>query len=361
MADISSPGEFIQEAINAVSELNNDKTVLNGYKDSQKSLDMALSQLKKNIEKEKATTISSRRGEYESEFNKQIKALESEIKSINDKRQKARSQGVKVRIDEQIKPYQDEIKFLKTQLAKLVSDSGLSGICRTRLFYSLFMPSGLGEWFRLIVLILICLVAPYLAACLITQNHILRYVIAIAVIMLIVIIYVAVSVNAKGRNPQAAMQGRGIVNNIKADEKQIKLIRRNISRDKDDSFYDLREFDDELAQKNQERENVVRKKEEGLSQFDAVTKNVLCDEIDARFAEKLNETQTGFNEITEKVKELSSKVSTEELWINNSYSQYIGTRNLEPATLEKLKGFIDSGEAQSVSDAVAKLTEKPQQ
>ena len=158
-----------------------------------------------------------------------------------------------------------------------------------------------------------------------------------------------------GRNKQGVIICRDILDRIKADESQIRAITRSIKDDKGDALYDLHEYDDELSRKNLERDNINAKLNDALIRFDNVTKTVLIDEIDARFAEKLAAVSSESRGLAEKCAGLAKAVSDSEIAINNDYTQYIGSRNMTSARLEQMAGMIERGEAEGISDAASKI------
>ena len=69
MPDITFPREFLTDALNVVDTLDADRQQLQQYNDHKKQLDKSLETMTRNIEREKAETVKSRRADIEEGFN----------------------------------------------------------------------------------------------------------------------------------------------------------------------------------------------------------------------------------------------------------------------------------------------------
>ena len=94
MADINFPKEYLTEAMSVVDTLNDDRAQLQQYQETKKQLDRSMETLTRTIEKEKNDTVRSRRADIESNYDKQLKAVDSDINAINGRRQKARAEAL---------------------------------------------------------------------------------------------------------------------------------------------------------------------------------------------------------------------------------------------------------------------------
>lgn len=357
MVDISTPKEFLEEALQAVDTLKADKTAQTENQVRLKEAERALNTLKKTIEKEKADTIKARRGDIESEYAKQLKASESNIQKAESERTKARTKGVNERITESLTPAKSEIKDLKEQIATVVKAAGLPAFCRTKAFYALFAAKGIKEILGLVILFVAVLVALPLLVTYFIKLPWLKIVIFILIDVLAVAAYILIYSGTVAKKQDAVNQCRLIVDRIKADEKAIRQITKNIKGDKDDSTYNLGTFDEEIAKRTTIRDDITQKRQQALSEFDYRTADTIKAEIDSRYAGKLAETQEAYNQLSDTVKALADKVTAEEMDISR-FTQYVGTKNLNHENLQKMLDLVTSGEAESVSDAALKINSK---
>lgn len=132
----------------------------------------------------------------------------------------------------------------------------------------------------------------------------------------------------------------------------MRVITRNIKKDKDEAIYDLQKFDDEIAQLEQDLEQTAKKKKEALNTFDNVTRTIIADEI-------ANNSQPRIDGLTEELKELARQrryvetiVKEKKIFITDNYGIYTGREFLTAERLDALKALIDSGEAKNISEAI---------
>ncbi|MBQ9421652.1 MAG: hypothetical protein IJU30_07865 [Lachnospiraceae bacterium] len=353
MPDITFPKEFLTEALNVVDTLDADRQQLEQYNDTKKQLAKSLETLTRNIEREKTETVRSRRADIEQNYNQQIKAVESEITAINGRRQKARTEGVKSRIESNTAGLKQEIANLKQQISDYVKEHQAPGILKSRLYYSLFSPINVTDWILCIILAALLVLAIVYAYY--KQVTLPVFLTVLGVIVALIAIYVAIASNTKGKHPEAVLFCKNLMKGIEERGKAIKAIARNIEKDKDDTVYNLGDYDNEFAQKNQQKADINAEKTEALNQFDNNTKQVLTGEIDAKYAEDLRALQSDIALNADAVNTFSQKVAAGEKRLNSEFVQYVGTRNLTHEKVEQMIGMIDAGEATSVSDAASKI------
>ena len=358
MADINTPKEYLEEALQLIDALDADKAALRTGTDESSRLESTFNTLKKNIANEKERTVSARRADVENSFDKQLKAKNSEIEAIEKKRSKAREEGVSNRVEEQTAGLKGEIASLKESLANYCDLNKLPWLCKTRFFYGIYYPAGLGDWLRLIIAAAV-MVAAVIGAHL--YGDMKTFICVIAVVVVIIAIYVSVGASIKGRHGEQLANCKAIIDNIRQNEKGIANVTRNIRNDQSDAAYNLEGFDTDIAAKKQECENIMVQKTQALSRFDNETRQQLISEIDANYGDKLRTAEEAYNNAKQQLDATKAKISEAENKLNSEFVQYIGSKNMNHDTVCRMIELIASGNAASVSDAIAKLGEKQTQ
>ncbi len=353
MADISTPKEFLQEALQIVDSLDADRSQLTQASEASSRLEKDLAALTRNIIQEKDKTIDSRRADVEKEYSKKIRGVESEISSIENRRARARQEAVKDRVMNQTAGLKGEIASLQAQLQAFCKEQKLPGYCTTRLYYHLFCPKHFGEWLALLIIAALMIAA--LVVPVVFFDKLMYSGIALIVDIILLFLYFMIFSKTRGKHSNEINYCRQIVDRIYQDEKGVRQVTKNINMDKDDSPYDLSSFDSELAAKKQEKNNLEQLKTSALYQFDNVTKQQIISEIDSTYAERLTAAQNDAAQAKAVVGEYTQKVAVEEDQLNANYLQYLGSRNLSHEAIEKMIGLLDNGEAASVTDAVTRL------
>ncbi len=359
MTDLNNPINFLSKALEETMMLENEKAKLAELTDKKNMAEKNLTALKKDISKEKEKTVKSRREDIEDSFDKQIKAIESDIKSVNDKRNKARNSGVKSRIDEHTKLYKDDIQKLRGLIKENFKKAGLSQVYNNKFFFSLYMPHSLGEWFTALITFLIafCLVPIVILNMQFTEKIPSIYSIIVYTLDILIFgsIYVFIGNKVRIKHNDTLKSCRELMDQINKDRKIIRKTTKQIRRDKDDSLYDLGAFDDELTQYRQKCETVNIQKDEALNKFDAVTKQVLADEIDSRYIDELANKTAQLEQLKLDLKSLNDSVEQKTLYINDQYGQYIGVSNINSENIRRMIEMIRNKEAGSISEAASRV------
>ncbi len=354
MADINMPREYLEEALQLIDVLDSDKAALKASTDESSKLEGAYNTLKKNIANEKERTVSARRADVENSFDKQIKAKNNEIEAVEKKRGKAREEGVNNRVEAQTAGLKGEIASLKESLVNYCNLNKLPGLCKTRFFYSIYYPAGIGDWLRLIIVAAI-MVAAIIGAHVYGDMKV--FIGVIIAVIVIIAIYVSTGARIKSKHGEQLANCRSIIANIRKDEKAIVNITRNIRNDQSDAAYDLTSFDDDIAGKKQECENLMVNKLQALTSFDNETKQQLIAEIDTNYGGKLKQAEEAWSNSKQQLNAVKARISETENRLNTDFVQYIGSKNMNHDAVSRMIELITNGDAITVSDAAAKIEE----
>ena len=354
MADINTPKEYLEEALQLIDSLGADETALKSDTDKADTLNKEFAALKKNIEKEKERTVTTRRDDVERSFDKQIKEKDSELSDAEKKRSKAREEGVNNRVTLQTAGLKGEIANLKANLSHYCELNKLPWICKTKLFYGLYYPSGLGDWIRLIIIMLLFAAAMVAAF---MYGELPTFIVTLVIVLVIVVLFVGTGARIKGKYAEQLSHCREIITNIRNNEQGVKNVTRNILDDESDAAYDLSQFDADISARKKELEQLMSDKLSALTRFDAETRQQLISEIDANYGERLKTAEDAYNEAMRQAEATRQKVSEVKNRLNSEFVQYIGSKNMTHEAVSRMIELIAGGEAVSVSDAAAKLNE----
>lgn len=357
MADINSPKEYLQEALQLIDELDADRAELDRCASDAEQQRKAFETFKKNIEDEKHNTVTSRRADIESEYNKKLKSKNSEIDKLTDKRSKARKQGVNDRVAAQTAGLKGDIRNLNERLRDYCVQNRLPFICRTKLFYKLYYPAGITDW--LLVLVIIALMAAAIIGAFM-YGRLPVMIAALVIDILIIAVYAALWSATKGRYHEQLKVCKQIVGGIRQNKKGVKSVTKTIRSDKSDAEYDLGAFDSDISARKAEYNELQAQKTAALYQFDNTAAKQLTDEIDSKYAERLASDEEALKAAAAAAEELKRRTSAEENRLNAEYMQYLGSRGMTHDAVSEMIELISSGEAVSVSDAVSKLNNKQQ-
>ncbi len=355
--DIANPQEFLEEARQAVADYRTVKEELTAQIGEEKQLKKSLEQARREMSEKIEKTIRSREEELCETYDKQLSQVNSRLKKIQNQREKAKSQGVKGRIERETEPYRTENKEMKRQMLAVLEKDHAPRFCAGTLFFSLYMPRNLGEFGRLILAFLLLFAAlPAGIYHFIPQHR--MYMLCIIYVLDILIfggLYVWIGNMTTGRHRDTIRQAREIRSQILKNRRKIRSVTREIRRDSNEAGYNLEEFDDEITRAQQDRNEIIAKKQSAQNTFETVTKNIISDEIETAARPAIDELSQHLSEVSRHRAELETEEKDRALQLSERYEQYLGKKHMNEADIAKLSELLQNGTASSLIDAVTKL------
>ena len=346
---------FLSEACRAVQELSASKNSLDKIRLDEKRLEKELEAEKKAVTDAISLTVKKRMEEINGSYDKEIAKGQDRLKRVRSKREKAKSQGVKERIEEETKELRDDNRELKLQMKTAFQQDRVPRFCKSTWYYSLYFTRGFSEFLILLMTILICFLAvPWGIYMLLPQksNYYLAGIYFVAVVVFGGL-YILINNKTKVRHQETLKQGRKIRDLMRTNDKKIRIITSAIRRDRDEAVYDLEKYDDEIAQIEQDLADITSKKKEALNTFEKVTKTIISDEIAGGSREKIERLEAELRRASDEAKEAEVKVKEQTLFITDNYESYLGTEFMVPEKLDELADFIRLGKATTISEAEA--------
>ena len=130
------------------------------------------------------------------------------------------------------------------------------------------------------------------------------------------------------------------------------MITASIRKDRDEAIYNLEKYDDEIAQMEQELEQVTQKKKEALGTFENVTKTIITDEIVGNSRQRLEELAQAHQEVQDRLRYTEKVLKEKKIFITDTYESYLGKEFLYPDKLDELKKIMESDAAVNLSEAM---------
>lgn len=351
---------FLGEACRAVQELSVSKGMLEKLCQEEKRLEKELTAEKKAVTDRISLTVKKRIEEINSTYDKEIGKGQERLKRVRSKREKAKSQGMKERIEEETAELKDYNRELKLQMKSVFVQDRVPGFCKSVWFYSLYMPRGFTEFLRLFVTVLVCFLGiPFGVYSLLPKKSVLSLTIIYFVfVVLFGGLYIVVNNCTKVRHSAALKKGRAIRDLMKSNHKKIRVIVHSIKYDRDEAVYNLEKYDDEIAQIEQELADIAEKKKDALNTFDKVTKTIISDEIADNSSKQIEKLENDYERLEKERKEAEIRVKEQTLFINDNYASYVGKEFMVPEKLDQLADLIRMGKAASISEAEAIYNDK---
>ncbi len=356
-------GNILSGGVEVINDMKRNLQELEGYQANNAALTVEEQRLEKNIDsleksiaEELQQTVKNRREEVEAAFDQQIEKIRLKIKRIKDKRDKKKNVQVSERIDAETSALREESITLKKETKALCKQGHIPSFCNTKLYYSLYSPSCITDFIILAtILLIILMLIPCGVFFYILHQKNTFYLIGTYVITVLFFggLYVLIGSRTKEKHPNVIRKIRGIRSHIRINKKKMAIIKRNIKKDRDESNYNLQNFDEEIAKSEQEITDIATQKKEALETFDHSTKEVIISEIQGSYAEKLSGLKAEYEKTRKEIKRMEDSIKALTIKIASEYEPFIGKDFICAEQLDSLTNIIKAGNASTVSEAIA--------
>lgn len=355
--ELENPQQFLEEAKTAVNCLRELREELKTQRETEKQAAAALDKARRDTKEKLQKTLKARGDEITATYDKQLAQAEARLRKAQTERDRARKEGVKGRIRKETEPLVTENRELRRQLHAVLKKDHAPAICRSGMYYTLFRPSGIGEIFLCLLIFLMLFAAlPFGIYYLIPNHRIWQLgLIYLADILVIGGTYVLLMNATLGKHGDAVRDGRRIRNQIRSNKRKIRALTRAIRTDANESGYGLESFDDEIAKAQQERNDVISRKQAAQNTFETVTKNIITDEIETAAQPQLAKLEAEHQEASERRQQLETDEKEKTLQLSRTYEQYLGKNHMNDRDIDRIAELLRSGQAGSVIAAVSQL------
>ena len=160
--------QTIEECLDYLAAARESVEELSLAADREEQLKQDEARLKKSLDAEKkqmadavGSTVKKRREDLSSSYDVEINKAQDLLKKARAKREKAKNQGIKERIAEETSELHEYNKELVSRMKAKFREYHAPSWCRSRLYYSLYMPRWAKEFFGLLIFIALFFLALY--------------------------------------------------------------------------------------------------------------------------------------------------------------------------------------------------------
>lgn len=176
--------------------------------------------------------------------------------------------------------------------------------------------------------------------------------VAAGTFILLLLIYFAIYSRTKIKHMDALTQARSIRDKMIANKRQAKAIRHSISKDHDDSQYNLDAYDEKLDNLDAEADAIGKEKQEALRTFEEETTAMITEEINNRRLPALEALKEEKASLENEVAAEEKRFSDQTLLVANKYAAVLGEDLCRQDKLEELIAIMQEGQAETVSEAI---------
>ncbi|MDD5949790.1 MAG: hypothetical protein PUC39_08720 [Lachnospiraceae bacterium] len=354
--------EYLKEAYDKLTRIEQLNESLNTAKSDAKRLEKMSAQEERDKKEEIASTIKKRKAEINAAYDKEMDVIQSKIKKIDSKRENHKSRQQDARYRAETEELRQEVDNCTTEIRNILKQYHISRMCRSNLYYSLFLPKGIKDYLILLLWILITLLAIPLAICGIgkytflktVESQMVYYVlIFVCCISLVFITYLVITNRTKVRYRAQLLHCRNEKDKIRAIRRQMRAVHNKIKKDRDESDYNLGSFDEQIAAFRREMEAIGEQKKQALMDFDTEKKPLVEREIASAHDAKISEYDAQRKEAEDFQDQAASELAALRLDISNQYEAYLGKEYVTLEKLDILIGIMEEEGVTTVGDAIA--------
>lgn len=332
-------------------------------KQQNKKLSKNIASEEKSISDEIATTIRKRRQEIQSTYDDRLDDNRARKKKVANKRDKKKEERMDKRYHEETKGLRESDKDLQVEMQTLLRKYKLPSFCGKKLYFALFYARNVKEFGLKILSFLIGFCGiPGLVTILVkklvfdTKKDInvafWCALVAAGTFILLLLIYFAIYSRTKIKHMDALTQARSIRDKMIANKRQAKAIRHSISKDHDDSQYNLDAYDEKLDNLDAEADAIGKEKQEALRVFEEETTAMITEEINNRRLPALEALKEEKASLENEVAAEEKRFSDQTLLVANKYAAVLGEDLCRQDKLEELIAIMQEGQAETVSEAI---------
>ena len=227
----------------------------------------------------------------------------------------------------------------------------------TRLYYALHYPHKPADLLVLLLFVGLCFIAVPCGIYFLALPENLRSPVLLAVIYVLSVLifgglYTWIGNSSKSKYTDMLRMGKETWDDLAANQKQVRKLTRQIRRDKDEERYNLGAYDDEIARASQAVQEAEARKQEALTNFDTVTKNIITDELTQNSSEKIGRLMSAHDEALRLLQEVGEEKRQKEKTLQEQYEVRLGREFMSEEKIEALSDILTRGSASSLADAM---------
>ncbi len=353
---------LLEQGVGALYQLRDKLNTLKNIMRQLSEKDMEENQLENEIELKNSMVqdeiqmaIVKRENEIVASFEEQIERQKNRMKKVQEKKERSKSDKVSQRIEKETAQLKGDNQRLKQDVKNIFQQGNVSRFFNTRLYFALFSPKGLGDFgIILISLALILVGIPLLLYYLIfdwnnTVGLIITYLIVIGAVA--GLYYLIIKATRK-KNASAIASGRAVRYKMRQNNRKIQKIRKRILKDKDESAYNLGEYDNEIKDINNKIADINRQKAEAVAVFRNSTSNILANDVRQKHEKELEETKERYQMVHKECMQYEDQVKELSVGLANDYEVYLGKEFMDLSNLNKLITIMEDNQFNKISEAV---------
>lgn len=351
---LSSGVDVLEQIVSDMREHNDNVDRLDNLNNLIKGLTKEIESAEREIKAETDQKVSAATQAICAGFDKSIAEDKAKIKQVQGERDKAKAAGVNERISNETEALRKENELLKGQIVGAFKQEKIPMFANSELFFALFAARGIVDYVIYLAIMLVLFLGVPMTFFLIPDCSALIFVIYYFV-MIMIWTLIDQLVDAKLIIPnvttiEGARRNKEI---IAKNKKKIGNITKGIRSDKNEEMYDLGQYDYNINELHDHIRDIEDEKAKALEEFEKNTKPDIVAEIEGRSKDRIIKAQSEIAKNKEEITKLDELVKQQRIYISSNYEAYLGKEFMNLDKLQEMSGFMKSGIAETIGQAMA--------
>ncbi len=351
--------EVLEQIISDMREHNDKVDRLDNLNNAVRELNKEIEAAQREIMAETNLKVSAATQAICEGYDKAISADNAKIKQVQVEREKAKTAGVNERIANETQELRKENEMLQSQIDGAFKQEKIPKFANSRLFFALFRRKDTIDYIidfavSAVFMFVIPLIVLLIFTVLEVEPQTWMYFVYIVILEIVEFILRIVVENSVITPHALTIDGaRGNKEKIAGNNKTIKKITSGIRQDQNEEMYGLGQFDYAINELHDHIRNVEDEKAKALEEFEKNTKPDIVAEIESRSKERISRAQSEITKKNEEAVRLDELVKQQRIYISSNYEAYLGKEFMNLDKLQEMSGFMKSGIAETVGQAMA--------
>lgn len=343
--------EQLLEKQRRLEELNQE------IRDAAVSLDksqQALETYKVRITEEAAQIVKKQREQLGNRLEKAVQSAARKVEQAEKKRTQEKERQKKCHIVDATQEYRERIRQAWEQIKADMKADKVPPFCGSGIWFSLFMPVFLTDYFLLVFVWLIAgLGMPALIYWLIPDHNIWQfYIIFPLCLICIIMLHIEIHRRTTGKHKETLKLCREKMNLIHELKGRIRKTEKTIAKSDDESPYELKALDEKIQKARQELDTARQNQADALKEFEQHTRLDIIEEFREKSQAKLDELTGAIIHLSREKNLLMEMASELQLEMVDDYEDILGAENLNVDRLEQILNYLQEGGADSLEQVL---------
>ncbi len=352
---LSGGVEELEKAKAAIGENTRRQSEANRIEAEVSGKEKALESQKKYVNDKVSDVVKERRNQLKKSHDEQVESANRDFKEAEKVRKAAKNDAVNARISRETTDIVEENNAAAAQINTTLRENGMPSICSKNWYFALFAPKKGTEFLIFIIAVIITLgVIPNIVCAFIkTDQWVLKALVYLAIVVLFALIYFIIFlVTKRSSKGHILEQIRPARETIKKNNKEIRRRAKTIKGDKDESGYELEEYDSEVAAHQKTLNDKMSAREKALKDFDEKTAVSIKEEIEKEHQPEINEITKELRELKDELNAAKESAAESAEEVLNSYEVFLGKKNSSVEKIDELINIMREGKASSIMEAL---------